>query len=164
MTALADIESGLADWVPDIRRLARDPWWIIGSTALCLLGVATEVADIDLLTSVRDADALTRAWPGRRVAVGPRPGDSHFRSRYSRYMFDPLVLEVMGDLEVHRADGWQPVRIERTRHCRIGGYDLPIPTMSEQMRLLELFDRPKDHARLRMLQDLASAQSMKIHP
>jgi len=164
MTALADIASGLADWVPDIRRLARDPWWIIGSTALCLLGVATEVADIDLLTSSRDADQLAREWADRAVAVGPRAGGGLFRSRFSRYTFQPLAVEVMGDLEVNGAHGWQPLRIEDSRSCRLGGYELPMPSMSEQMRLLELFDRPKDHERLRMLQDMASAQSMKTHP
>lgn len=157
LSALARIESGLADWFPDIRRLARDPWWIIGSTAMCLLGATIEVADIDLLTSARDADALRQAWAERRLEVGPRAGDSRFRSRYSRYDFQPIVVEVMGDLEVNGADGWQPVRVEQARHLRLGDYGLPVPTLAEQMRLLECFDRPKDHVRLRMLQDMASA-------
>lgn len=157
MTALADIESGLADWVPDIHRLARDPWWIIGSAAMCLLGVQTEVADIDVLASSRDADRLAREWTERRVEVGPRAGDSLFRSRFSRYTFQPLVVEVMGDLEVHGDDGWQPVRIEDSQCRRFGGHALPIPTLAGQIRLLECFDRPKDHVRLRMLLDKASA-------
>lgn len=159
MTSLADIESGLADWFPDIHRLARDPWWIIGSTAMSLLGMEVDVADIDLLTSARDADALRRAWSQRRVEVGPRAGDSLFRSRYSRFTFRPLPVEVMGDLEVNTATGWQPVRIGQARKLQLGGFELPVPTLAEQIRLLETFGRPKDHVRLRVLQDMASAES-----
>lgn len=157
MTARADIVNGVADWFPDIHRVARDPWWIIGSMAMRLLGVETEVADIDVLTSTIDADALRDVWADRHVEVGARAGDQHFRSRFSRYAFQPLALEVMGDLEVNGADGWQAVCIEHTRYIQLGGYPLPIPTLPEQERLLECFDRPKDHVRLRLLRDMASA-------
>lgn len=154
MSALTRIRQGVADWWPDVARLARDPWWVIGSSAAALLGAEIEVADIDLLTSTRDAEALAEAWSACRVPVGARPDDDRFRSRFGRYAFRPLPVEVMGDLEVNAGDGWRPLHMARTLHVSLADATLPVPSLEDQLALLRRFDRPKDHARVAALSAL----------
>ena len=144
----------LAAVVPDLQQLCRDQWTLLGSAAARLVGAAVTVADLDVLTSARDADGLATHWADRRQPDhAPADGD-RFRSRFARYRFPGLPVEVMGGLEVFGAEGWQPLDIRETVHVELAGLRVPVPSIAEQIRVLACFGRPKDHRRAALLQAL----------
>src|SRR6185312_4274854 len=106
----AALREVLAVAVPDLHRLCRDPWTLIGSAAARLAGAEVASADLDVLTSVRDAEALIGHWQARRDDAYAPCGEEHFRSRFARFRFPGLPVEVMGGLELCGERGWEPVR------------------------------------------------------
>lgn len=60
----------------------------------------------------------------------------------------------MGGLEVFGSDGWRPLRIDRIVRVSIAGRSVPAPSIAEQIRVLDSFGRPKDRARIAVLQNL----------
>jgi hypothetical protein len=150
--ALRDV---LAAVGPDLQRHCRDPWVVIGSAAACLAGADVTVADLDVLTSVRDADTLIGQWRARRDETHAPAGAERFRSRFARFLFPGLPVEVMGGLELCGEHGWAPVRIGAVVTCEVAGIAVPIPAVAEQVRILESFGRPKDHQRAAWLKHLS---------
>lgn len=141
--------------VADAMRAARDPWWIIASAAMALHGAhPIHVADIDLLTSERDADALVAA-----IGLTPAPPDDsdRFRSaRFARWTLPPLPVEIMAGFQVHTPDGWHSV-LPATRHpVPLDGRVLFVPSADELIAHCRLFGRPKDEQRATILQRLPS--------
>jgi hypothetical protein len=124
---------------------ARDPWWIIGSAAMALHGVAVlEVADVDLLMSRRDSAALLRS-----KGVEPAPGEAGGRFRsdvFGRWSAGAYVVEVMGGFHV---DGRELV--PATRVARGAFY---VPSVDELIVMCGLFARPKDEERASLLRGL----------
>ncbi|MCK9365707.1 MAG: hypothetical protein M0P72_00915 [Metallibacterium scheffleri] len=150
----SDVHAALLAAVPDLHRHCRDPWTVIGSAAAYLAGAAVRVADLDVLTSVRDAQAMAGHWRAQRD-LKYTPADSpRFRSHLARFHFGGLPVEVIGGLEVSGADGWVPVRIGASTRVDIGGLSVPIPTIAEQIRVLQSFARPKDFQRVALLKAL----------
>lgn len=137
--------------VPLLRAHCRDPWVIIGSAACALTGVDVDVADLDLLTSSADAERLIGLWPSQLDTSYTPAGADRFRSRFARFQFPGMPLEVMGDLELHDADGWHAVRVNDVVHINVADIAVPIPSRAEQIRILESFGRPKDLARAALL-------------
>ncbi len=124
----------------------RDPWWIIGSAGLALLGAFDErPQDIDLLTSVRDAGALADSWHGY-VQANRHPADGEqFRSVYVRFAHLPLPVEVMGGLEVRCRNGaWETLAVRGSEVSVVDGFEVRVPALAEQVRILRLFGRDKD--------------------
>lgn len=146
------VTTAVARLLPSFAESFRDPWWLIGSTALLLSGVDDVLpGDIDVLTSGRDADAFA-ARHADLLERDHRPaGEERFRSRFARFRFVPLPLEVMGGLQVRRDGAWAPVRIEATRMVDCGGIVVPVPAPGEQLRLFEWFGRDKDIDKARRL-------------
>lgn len=146
------VTAAVAMLVPRIAACFRDPWWIIGSTAAHLAGAPEIVPhDVDVLASVRDVDAFV-ARHGEALDRSTVPADgARFRSRFARFTFAPLPVELMGALEVDAGDGWQAVHVAATRWLDCGGYAVPVPSRAEQLRLFELFGRDKDLAKARLL-------------
>jgi hypothetical protein len=140
---------------PDLQRHCRDPWVVIGSAAACLAGADVTVADLDVLTSVRDADTLIGQWRARLDETHAPAGAERFRSRFARFLFPGLPVEVMGGLELCGEHGWAPVRIGAVVTCEVAGIAVPIPAVAEQVRILESFGRPKDHRRAAWLKHLS---------
>lgn len=141
----------------------RDAWTLIGSVAAYLAGAAVTVADLDVLTSVRDAETMAERWKVHRD-VDYVPADdsrfrSRFRSRFARFHFGELPVEVMGGLELSGANGWVPVQIGASIHVAIAGLSVPIPSIAEQIRVLESFARPKDLRRAELLKTLHTSVS-----
>jgi len=137
--------ASLAAALPVMTQAFRDPWWIIGSAAIRLGGIAeTEPADVDLLCSAGDAERLIAVWREHLDADYKPHGDDRFRSRFARFGHLPMPLEVMGDLHVHAEAGWQAVRVEASQPVQCDGYTVSIPTWQEQIRILRLFGRDKD--------------------
>jgi hypothetical protein len=145
----------LAAAIPELHRLCRDPWTVIGSAAVRLAGVEVAVADLDVLTSVRDAEILIGHWRARRDDTYVPPGEERFRSCFARFRFPGLPVEVMGGLELCGERGWEPVRVDRIVTRDVDGLAVPIPTVAEQVRVLESFGRPKDLQRAALLKRLS---------
>ncbi|HWU75178.1 MAG TPA: hypothetical protein VN043_01630 [Rhodanobacter sp.] len=145
----------LAEIVPDMHVHCVDPWCLIGSAAALLLGAETSAADVDVLTSRVDADALMGVWAERREPAFT-PADSQlFRSHFARFSFPGAPVEVMGALELHAAGGWQPVHYGRLVLVGVNGLAVPVPSIDDQIRLFESFGREKDLARAATLLALA---------
>lgn len=130
----------------------RDPCWLIGSAAAAVAGVdGFTPADIDLLMSTRDAEAFASTHRDRMDATYV-PGDAgRFRSRFARFRFAPMPVEIMGGLEVFRDGSWHAVRIESRLPCALLGDDPWLPSLEEQARLFECFGRDKDLARANLV-------------
>lgn len=149
----------LAASVPLLQMHCRDPWVVIGSAACALAGAEVNVADLDLLTSTDDAERLIALWPSRLDGAYVPAGADRFRSRFARFLFPGMPLEVMGDLQRHDIDGWQPVQVHDTVHAMVADLAVPIPSPHEQIRILKSFGRPKDLARAELLRALCNSAS-----
>jgi hypothetical protein len=146
------IVAAVARLAPSFAETFRDSWWLIGSTAMLLSGVDGVVPhDIDVLASERDADAFIARHADLLERDHRPPGDELFRSRFARFRFVPLPVEVMGGLQVRRDGAWAPVRIEATRMVDCGSAGVPVPAPGEQLRLFEWFGRDKDIDKARRL-------------
>ncbi|MGB3747462.1 MAG: hypothetical protein WA961_04630 [Rhodanobacter sp.] len=145
----------LADVVPDLHVHCVDPWCLIGSVAALLLGAEVEAADVDVLTSRTDAETLMAQWaPRRDLAFTPADAD-RFRSHFARFRFPGAPVEVMGGLELHVDDRWQPVVPGKLVLAGMNGLAVPVPSVEEQIRLCESFGRPKDLRRVALLEPLS---------
>ena len=63
----------------------------------------------------------------------------------------PMIREVMGGLELNRGDGWKPVSAGRLVLAGLNGLAVPMPSVDDQIRILQSFGRDKDLARARLL-------------
>ena len=144
----------LATVVPDLQRQCRDPWVLIGSAAARLIGADVTVADVDVLTSVHDAESLIAHWQLHLDGAYAPDGFDRFRSRFARFHFAGLPVEVMGGLELSGADGWQPVEVRKIMTVSCADMAVPVPSLAEQIRVLESFGRPKDQKRPGLLRAL----------
>ena len=129
---------------------ARDPWWIIGSGAVALLGGASvNVADLDVLLSEADA---ARVLPALGLTAAPGGVDSRFRSRiYARWDAPELPVEFMAGFALRHGEEWQDVLPQtRTQH-RLGEAVLYTPGREEMRAILLSFGRPKDLRRAALL-------------
>ena len=128
---------------PDLEAMG-EPWTVIGSGALILLGLPLETAnDFDIVTGVDGAGRLRTVWAGWLCADETKIPDGPFRSDdFARYETPWGPVEVMGGLRVRG----EPLVIG-ARHA-----DLPIPSATEQLRILRLFGRPKDLAKAAQLE------------
>ena len=152
----------LTELVPELHVHCAEPWCLIGSTAARLLGAEVGVADIDVLVSSADADALATLWADRRdVAHVPVDAD-RFRSHFARYRFPGLPVEVMGALELDRGEGWQKVSPGRLMLAGVQGMAVPVPVLDDQLRLLESFGRDKDRERAAALRRLRQPSVLPV--
>lgn len=134
---------------------AQDPWWIIASAAMALHGAhPIEVADVDLLTSERDAETLLATL---RLRPSPDGGSDRFRSHiFARWEAPPVPVEIMAGFEVRTPRGWRPVRPVSRVAKQLGNMTLFIPSVDEILVHCRLFGRPKDEQRAAILQRLES--------
>ena len=157
------VVASVAALAPLFAASFRDPWWLIGSTAMYLSGDTDIVpGDIDVLTSERDVDAFV-ARHDHLLQRGHQPADdSRFRSCFARLRFSPLPVELMGGLQVSRDGTWTPVRIESTLVVDCRGHAVQVPTLAEQLRLFEWFGRAKDLDKARRLRDRMHAGDLHV--
>jgi hypothetical protein len=147
----------LAQIVPDLYVHCVEPWCLIGSTAALLVGADVGVADVDVLVSRGDAERLVTLWASLRDDVYEPAGADRFRSHFARFRFPAMPVEIMGGLELDSGDGWQPVRVTQMTVVGVNGMAVPVPSMAEQIRILESFGRDKDRHRASLLRALASS-------
>lgn len=134
----------------------NDECYLIGASAMILSGVDIKnTSDVDILTSVRDAHWLKKIW-GDKADQAYAPNDSdRFRSEFARYKFSPLEVEILGGLEVSTYQyGWHKLTINQYDLVYIDGYNIKIPSLSEQKRILTLFGRVKDLMRISLIDAL----------
>lgn len=132
---------------------SREPWWIIGSSALVLGGVVDLVpGDIDVLGSREGMIDLLQALGSD---YGPSPGASaRFRSDpYQRVRLPGLPdIEVMGGLNVMTQEGWAPVEPRTRVPVAVRDTTVFVPEPAEQGEILRLFGRDKDLAKARLVE------------
>ena len=151
MNSRCEIRAALSEIDTHLRCHLRDRAYLIGSSAACLAGAAVEALDIDLMTSDEDAVRLEEAWATNRVASHLPADDQLFRSRFSRYAFTSMPVEIMGGLQVFYQGEWRAVEISHA--VELAGYSpfLSLPTVAEQLRVLDMFGRAKDARRAGLL-------------
>lgn len=140
--------AGTLDILSTLAAELRGPWWVIGSTAAVLVGAHNEVADVDLLTSECDARMLLK----EQSSEPPLPSPLFHSSVFGRLSIAPLPVEIMAGLKV-RGELLVP-------RSRVGiswrKKALYVPSVEEQIEILQLFGRAKDlrrAERLRLLLD-----------
>lgn len=147
------ISSVLERASPILQKL-QDDFFIIGASALTLAGIEIgNTGDIDILSSKRDALYLQQIWTDKRVNDHITECDDLFRSTFARYSFGDMDIEVMGDLEINKNNIWQPLKIQDYFLIDIKYIQLKIPTIGEQIRILELFGREKDREKIALITD-----------
>lgn len=136
--------------VAEAAAAARDPWWIIGSSAAALHGAdVRDVRDVDLLTSPRDARGMLDSLGLRPLCREPDP---LFRSTvFGVWPEPPLPVEIMAGLEVAGPSGWRPVNPTSRLKMTLEGRTLFVPAVAELAAILASFGRPKDLERARLL-------------
>lgn len=125
---------------------AQDPWWIIGSAAVALHGGDPgAIADIDVIVSRRDIDALYDQLP---LTSTPDEGKTMFSSdRFGRWTAPPLQVEFMAGL-THLSEGhWHAVTPTSRQMVQLDGHALFLPERAELIAILHRFGRDKDIAR-----------------
>jgi hypothetical protein len=131
--------------------MPREPSWrVIGSAALWLSGVPVlpHPEDVDVVASSEVIDAVRQAL-SVPLPAAPKP-DDRFRSHpFFQYRPDGgVVIDFMGDLEVFSGE-W--IRLHFESCVGVGG--IWLPGLNEQIAILHIFGRPKDLARIAMVQD-----------
>jgi len=150
----------LTELVPELHVHCAEPWCLIGSAGALMLGADVSVADVDVLVSRADADALMARWADRRDDNHASADGDRFRSHFARFRFPGLPVEVMGGLELHAGDGWQPVSPGRLVLVGLQGLAVPVPSLDDQIRIFESFGRGKDRARAAALRKLRQPSSV----
>lgn len=147
-----DLQDGLIA-VGEAARDLRESWWIFGGAAMALYGLTDiHVPDIDVLCAPRDARSLLSALGG--VAI-PDPGEGLFRSAvFGRAPDQPILVEVMADLETRDGAEWRPVVFASRRRVFVEDTPLFVPDIRDHIALYRLFGRPKDLARVEQLERL----------
>ena len=127
-----------------------DDWWVISGAAVALHGVADlDVADVDLLVSLRDAERLAGKL-GIALAPG-RPSDLFRSALFGRWLLPPLPVEIMAGFQVRSGGGWSEVWPATCEAVMVGGAAVFVPSREELREMLLGFGRPKDRARARLL-------------
>ena len=122
---------------------ARDDWWVIGSAAVALHGGEPgTIADIDVIVSRRDLDALYARLP---LSNSPDDSKPMFRSElFGLWSEPPIAVEFMTGLDVRVGEEW--FRIEPVTRTRVSHGDCEVfaPEIDELVTILEIFGREKD--------------------
>lgn len=126
-----------------VMERASDDWWIIGSAAVALHGGDPgTIADLDVIVSRRDLDALYAALP---LTNTPETGKPMFVSeRFGRWSEPPLDVEFMAGLEVLTDGKWQAAKPQTRVAVQSGRVTLYLPDKEELVAILTLFGRDKD--------------------
>lgn len=145
----------LQEMVSALQRLSSllaeaDPsWCVYGSLALALNGVpGIEVHDVDVLMSAEGVQRLMRNLPQVQLLHDDKPG-GRFRSLHARVYMGGVEIDLSGDLQLCQDGVWTPVSVESA--CLWQG--IRFASLSSCILLLRQFARPKDLARLELVDE-----------
>ena len=127
-------------------------WWIIGSAAMAIAGLDVTPEDVDVMASEQTIMTVLET-----LGVKPLPpsADPLFRSSVFARCDAPggLRIEFMGGFHVKAGGQWRPVTVRTRYEVRGEAGAVFIPDLPEQIDILELFGRPKDLRRAKMIRD-----------
>ncbi len=130
-----------------------DPWWVFGSAGMALVGVpGLTPPDVDLIVSERDARRLLDRWNTAPLAPAASP---LFRSAiFAKAQVAALPIEIMAGFEAFSDGAWAPVVPATRQALDWKGRRLFTPSAAEQAAICRRFGRPKDLARVALLEAL----------
>ena len=130
-----------------------DPWWVFGSAGMALVGVpGLTPPDVDLIVSERDARTLLQRWDAAPLEAAASP---LFRSAiFAKAQVAPLPIEIMAGFEAFSGGAWSPVIPATRQAIDWKGRYLFTPSAAEQAAICRRFGRPKDLARVALLDAL----------
>lgn len=137
----------------DLNQL-KDNYCIIGASGLILLDMEVgETSDIDILVSNRDAELLDVLWNKYKAPDFATKEDDLFISDFSRYTFNLLDIEIMGELRVKTNGVFEKLEIKEFIPVTLDkDFTVNIPTLEEYKKMLLLFGREKDLAKFRVIE------------
>lgn len=142
------ISGSLEDILP-LLNLADPSWVIFGSASLVLNGVPGCMAhDVDILMTRQGALRAKELLQPYLVETLESSGGK-FRSLQTHYLIKGIDLDISGDLEVQHEDSWIPIRVENVNLYQ----GLRYASLQDCLRLLALFNRPKDRSRMALVED-----------
>ena len=151
MTAPPGMAETLEAIAGDLHDLT-EPWWLIGSAAMVLMGVdLPAIDDVDILTTPAGARARAARWDVEPTT--PAPSDRFDSEVFFQRSDTPLAVEVMAGFRVKTGQGWTPV-LPKTRVALGGRWHAP--TRVEILEMLALFGRDQDLERAALLRALPS--------
>jgi hypothetical protein len=136
--------------IADAATVFQDRWLLIGSAAAHVAGADVgAIADIDLLLSERDINALDVHWRDRK-RLDVQPSD-RFRSQIFHRFDAPLPIEAMAGFELKAPNGdW--IRLAPKTRMPFGAFYAT--SLSEQVEILKLMRREKDAPRILALKKM----------
>ena len=153
MTNKEKIIQTLKEALPTLKNL-KDNFYIIGSTALLLSDIKIDnISDIDILTTENDAEFLRTEWENRIIKNHVLIDSELFSSKFSRNRFSVLDIEILGGLKINIKGEWTKLEIFEYITVTIDNFDIKIPTLKEQKRILSLFGRKKDIDKLNKIEE-----------
>jgi hypothetical protein len=147
-----EITNALTAIQPLLNRVTKD-WMLIGTTSLYLQGYALNPKDVDILCSTNDVDLINKKLLAYQKPVEENLSQDKFRSLFSRYNLDGIVIELMGNLEVKTATGWVNVfeNIKQIEIVLFHDLIFKVPSKADQIMIYNLFNREKDIHALKLL-------------
>lgn len=147
------ILSTLAEATEGLNLLNGD-YYIIGSSAIILSGIDVGIThDIDILTNSYHSNVLRAAWNDKLVKDPPMKESGLFESDFACFQFSEMQIEVLGDLKVFKGDRWVHLDVNDYDIFNLNGLEIKIPTLTEQIRILNLFGRKKDMNRINIINE-----------
>jgi hypothetical protein len=131
---------------------------LFGTAVLELLGIGSfEATDLDVIATVPEARALA-------AAAGIEPDEASGNDRFSSEVHlnlegAPLVIDVMAEMRVHTAEGWEFYEVGETSELSVAGQTFRAISLADLLRFYRLADRDKDEAKIAAL---AAAVSFSI--
>lgn len=148
--AVGDEVAARLELLGQVMAAAQDDWCLIGGAALAVLGVpGVPVRDIDVLLSVADAK---RIMGQLGVVSSPDRGSGRFCSQVYAQVGETIQFDFMAGLKVRADDAWVPVLPCPTSRVMFGEWPIYLPSRADMAAILRLFGRPKDLARLDLLE------------
>lgn len=147
------ILSTLAEATEGLNLLNGD-YYIIGSSAIILSGIDVGIThDIDILTNTYHSNVLRAEWNDKLVKDPPMKESNLFESDFACFQFSEMQIEVLGDLKVFKGDRWVHLDVNDYNIFKLNGLEIKIPTLTEQIRILNLFGRKKDMNRINIINE-----------
>ena len=136
----------------DLMSACRDPWCIFGGTAMFLHGYkSAPIADVDVLVSMADGQRLIASNGLENVADG---GTSRFRSSILLHPhLGDVPVEILAGFEIFADGAWQEIQLAERVEARLGTATIFIAGIDDIARIFQLSGRPKDLARLKLLEE-----------
>ena len=130
-----------------------EPWWLIGSAAMVLMGVdLPAIDDVDILTTPAGARALAARW--RVEPTTPGPSERFDSEVFFQRSDTPLAVEVMAGFRVKAAGVWVSVLPKTRQALACPGGLWFAPSRDELLEILALFGRRQDLERAALLRTL----------